>query len=142
MIYINIYSIVGRNFLKEIFCNPVGFNVFCKMGNWGVNGGIVVWIGVGIGGVGIGVGYICIYLPAIKIIKDLKINCSPYHIHTRAIWIAARVGAYRIIHHCAVRTYAGNISRYSRPRNYDIIKNKELRYAKTGIPIFLNPAHF
>jgi len=45
MIYINIYSIVGRNFLKEIFCNPVGFNVFCKMGNWGVIVGIVVWLG-------------------------------------------------------------------------------------------------
>jgi hypothetical protein len=41
MIYINIYSIVGRNFLKEIFCNPVGFNVFCKMGNWGVIVGLL-----------------------------------------------------------------------------------------------------
>jgi len=49
MIYINIYSIVGRNFLKEIFCNPVGFNVFCKMGNCGVIVGIVVWIGMGWG---------------------------------------------------------------------------------------------
>jgi hypothetical protein len=47
MIYINIYSIVGRNFLKEIFCNPVGFNVFCKMGNWGVNG--YGWVGIGVG---------------------------------------------------------------------------------------------
>jgi len=49
MIYINIYSIVGRNFLKEIFCNPVGFNVFCKMGNWGVIVGIVVGVGIGVG---------------------------------------------------------------------------------------------
>jgi hypothetical protein len=47
MVYINIYSIVGRNFLKEIFCNPVGFNIFCKMGNWGVIVGIVVWLGLG-----------------------------------------------------------------------------------------------
>jgi len=47
MVYINIYFIVGGNFLKEIFCNPVGFNVFCKMGNWGVNGGIVNGCGLG-----------------------------------------------------------------------------------------------
>ncbi len=41
---------MGRNFLKEIFCNPVGLNVFCKIGNWGVIVGLLcgwVWIGVG-----------------------------------------------------------------------------------------------
>ena len=61
MIYINIYSIVGRNFLKEIFCNPVGFNIFCKMGNWGVNG---VWLGVDWVGIGVGVEMVYLYILA------------------------------------------------------------------------------